>query len=144
MAPEQQNVSPAQMLEMMKEFAKELRKPTELEQQKLDEEKARKEALVKASVERATREQRMKDADQSACSHMKPHPYSGKTRIVAPLHSDGLHHPICLFCRKEFKPFAPGADTIQMGMSLDDYQGVTPQIIEHWGSRFEKEHAVTR
>lgn len=132
------NVTPAQMLELMKQFAAELKKPSVEEQTKLDEEKARKAARTQQSIENAKREARQREIEQAVCSHMKPHPYQGKTRIVAPLHNDGLHHPRCLFCHKEFKPFAPSPETIPIGMSMDDLNGVNPQIIEHWGNQYEK------
>lgn len=139
MAQEQQNnFSPAQMLELMAKFAAELKKPTPEEQAKIDADKANKQRILEASIAEAQRDEQKKQHDQLMCSHMKPHPYVGKTRIVAPLHGDGLHHPKCLFCHKEFKPFAPGPDTIQIGMSLDDYNGVNPQIIEHWGNKYEE------
>ena len=125
-------------LELLKQFAAELKKPSVEEQAKLDEKKANDLRRAQESIKQATREKENRDREQAMCSHMKPHPYTGKTRIVAPLHNDGLHHPRCLFCHKEFKPFAPSPETIPVGMSLDDFNGVNAQIIEFWGNQYEK------
>lgn len=144
--PQQGSFSLEDVLRIVKEstvaMAQEMKKPTPEQQAKIDEEKERQKKRVEASIAEANREKQRRDMEQMSCSHMKPHPYQGKTRIVAPLHGDGLHHPLCLFCRKEFKPFAPSNETIPIGMSLDDFNGITPQIIEHWGNRYEKEHAA--
>lgn len=139
MAETQQNITPAQMMELMKQFAAELKKPSADEQAEIDAKKARAETRVKASIENAKREQRQKELDQAACSHTKPYPYQGQIRVVAPLHNDGLHHPHCLFCHKEFKPFAPAPETIPLGMTLGDLNGVTPQHLEAWGNQYEKQ-----
>lgn len=138
MAEAQQNINMPQMLELMKQFAAELKKPSAEEQAKIDAEKANLLRRQQASIANSQREKQQRDVEQSMCSHMKSGVYSGQTRIVAPLHNDGLHHPLCLGCNKEFKPFAPSPETIPLGMSLGDYRGITPEIINHWGAQHEK------
>jgi hypothetical protein len=142
MSQEQKPIIDAATLEVLKQFAAELKKPSEEQQKKLEEEKANLIRRQQASMAQAKREEEQKARDQASCSHMKPHPYTGKTRIVAPLHNDGLHHPRCLFCHKEFKPFAPSPETIPVGMSLDDFNGVTSPIIERWGNEYEKKQKL--
>lgn len=123
------------LLNAVKVMAQEMKKPSEEEQAKKDADRNRLLQNQQASIAEAKNSQLQKQANESACSHMKPHPYQGKTRIVAPFHSDGLFHPICLNCQKEFPPFPAGNQTIPVGASFDDYQGVTPQLIESWGKR---------
>jgi hypothetical protein len=142
MANEQKPVIDVATLEVLKQFAAELKKPSAEEQAKIDADKANLLRRQEESIKQAKREKDQRDREQAMCSHMKPHPYTGKTRIVAPLHNDGLHHPRCLFCHKEFKPFAPSPETIPVGMSLDDFNGVSSQIIEHWGNEYEKKQKL--
>ncbi len=131
------------MLDFAKTFAAELKKPSEEDQAKKDAERNRLLENQQNSIAEAKSAERQKQANEAACSHMKPHPYQGKTRIVAPLHSDGLHHPICLNCRKEFPPFPSGNTTIPPGMTLSDYDGqITPAIIEMWGKRHQESKLV--
>jgi hypothetical protein len=138
---QEQNVSPAQMLELIKEFAKELKKPDAETQAELDAKKARLEANRKQAIAEAEQETRRKEVEQAVCSHMKGHPYVGKSYISAMLHNDGLHHAFCFHCGKQFGVFAPGQDTIPMGMTISDFSGITPEIIKLWCDRYAKAKA---
>lgn len=110
----------------------ELKKPDPEEVEAKEVERKRRIDVQQQSVKRAEMEIAMREAREASCNHMKPHPYQNKTRIVAPLHSDGMHRPICLNCQKEFKPFPPGNNTIPVGSSLSDFDNVTPEVIERW------------
>jgi hypothetical protein len=136
----QQTFTAKDMMDFAANLARELKKPSDEEQAKKDADHKRLLANQQNSISEAAATTRQKEAGWASCSHMKPHPYQGKTRIVAPFHSDGLFHPICLNCQKEFAPFPAGNQTIPVGASFDDYQGVTPQLIESWGKR----HAETQ
>lgn len=127
------------MLEFAKTFAEELKKPSAEEQAKIDAERGRMLSNQQSSILAAQQRQAMTDAQQNACGHMKGPKYEGQTTVAAPLHSDGLHHPICLRCNKQFPPFAPGNNTIPPGSSLSDYTGVTPQLLMAWGNRYAAE-----
>lgn len=130
------------LLNAVKVMAQEMKKPSDEDQQKKDEDKARLMQNQQNSIAEAKAHDQQKKANEDACSHMKGHPYQGKTRIVAPFHSDGLFHPICQQCHKEFKPFPAGNQTIPVGASFDDYAGVTPKLIESWGERHAQSKLV--
>lgn len=134
----QAGMTPAQVLELVKEFAKELKKPTEEEQAKRDEQKARFEANRRQALDEANKEEQRKATEQAICSHMKGHPYVGKTYIAAPLHNDGLHHAFCFHCDKVFGVFAPSPETIPLGMTISDFSGLTPEIVQLWCDRYAK------
>ena len=133
------NLTADQLAEVIKtsmvSTIQELKKPDPETAAKMEEDRQRKLENQRRSIADARAQEEAANARQSMCSHMKPHPYVGRTRIVAPLHSDGFHHPLCLNCNKQFGKFRPGPTTIQMGMSLDDYSGVTAEIIEMWCNR---------
>lgn len=127
------------VIEVVKTMAEEMKKPSAEEQAKIDAERGRMLSNQQSSIASAQQRQAMTDAQQNGCGHMKGPKYEGQTTVAAPLHSDGLHHPICLRCNKQFPPFAPGNNTLPPGSSLSDYTGVTPQLLIAWGNRYAAE-----
>lgn len=77
------------------------------------------EARAKAAREdmlRITREAlAQKTAHQNACSHTKE---NGRSAVNGQVHNDGLYHPLCLRCMKEFPPQAVGKEAISNGVQV--------------------------
>lgn len=71
----------------------------EKQQTKARREEAR--AQMRAEVERARQE---KEWHQNNCTHTHD---NGKTAKCGQIHNDGLYHPICVKCLKEFTPIRP-------------------------------------
>lgn len=91
-------------VEDVKEIVRAAREPSEEEKAKQKKEKElqdrrRKEAIILAKEEEEAVRKR-----QANCSHLKE---SGKTAVMGQVHSDGLYHPLCIKCQKEFTPVEP-------------------------------------
>ena len=91
------------------ELVKELRKPDDVTQQKLDEEAAKKAKIREQSIQLATIEIETKRRAQANCDHKKE---NGKPAFGGQVHSDGMLHPICLHCGLEADPIAPARELL--------------------------------
>jgi ArsR family metal-binding transcriptional regulator len=116
-APEQaQNFSMPQVLEMMKEFAKEIKRPDEETQAKLDEAKNRKATNAKAMAEIAREEIANKQAAQDRCGHQNE---KGKNTFAGQVLSNGDAVVACQRCQKEFR-WKATQEQVQGGLGLQD------------------------
>ena len=93
----------------LKELIQEIRKPSQVEQEKLDAEAALKRRQQEQRVETARQEMASKAARESRCSHTKER---GESAVYGQKHSDGLVHPICVRCQKLFPTYKPRAEDI--------------------------------
>lgn len=123
----------------------EMKKPSEEEAQAAAEKKARLLANQKASADEQMERKRQEDANQLACGHMKAPPYSDQHTLNGQIHGDGLFHPICRHCGKEFDPFPPGKDTLPFDATLgaDEWKRLNPKMIAGFGKRFKEQQLVT-
>lgn len=101
-------------IEQFKELIRELRKPSDEEQAKIDKEKAILARRREEMVELGRIEQEQRELNQSRCGHTKP---DGKPSTGGQVHSDGLYHEFCLRCQKEIRVMKPSQDMMQMGTS---------------------------
>lgn len=81
-----------------------VKEPTEEEKQKRQKEEELRDRRRKEAILLAKEEEEAIKRRQANCSHTKE---NGKPSIAGQVHSDGLVHPICLRCQKEFKPHPP-------------------------------------
>ncbi len=102
------------MGEMFKDFARELRKPDDVTQAKLDADKLKQAKIREQAITLATIEKETKRRAQEACDHKKE---NGKPAFGGQIHSDGMIHPICLHCGLEAEPIRPRADMVAQGIS---------------------------
>lgn len=110
-------------------LAAELRKPTELEQKKLDEEKVSqlKRAEMAIAVARAQAEQ---DAiTQSNCTHTR---HDGVSCFIGQVNSDGYCIPFCTRCRLTTSPIKANDQERVNGIQLQQRGGVTRESLENW------------
>lgn len=98
------------MAELMTTMVQKLREPTEEElrlRQKEQDELEKRKAIRRAEVQA---EYTAKAAREAACSHKKE---NGKPSVSGQIMTgDGLYHPICQRCGKQFTPFAPTPDVL--------------------------------
>ena len=96
------------------EFATEMRKPDPEVLAEREAAKARLIQMRKQNAEAARIEIEQRDRRQNSCSHKMPR---GENAISGQIHSDGLMHPLCVVCQKEFAPYKPHAEQMQMGVA---------------------------
>jgi hypothetical protein len=97
-----------QLQEIIVNAIREGKKPDEETAAKMAEEKARKEANRVAMLELAKTEIEGKLNREARCSHTRPE--DGKRMIGGQVHSDGMIHPLCLRCGKEFAAYPAPKD----------------------------------
>lgn len=108
----------ADQAEAMKQFGIELRKPTPEEAEKLADAKVR---AARARAERIAdieAEAAGKAAGQAACESNGHKKENGRSAIGGQIHNDGLFHPFCIRCFKEFTPTKPHSDMISGGVQM--------------------------
>lgn len=101
-------------MEQLMAFAGEMRKP--------DPEVVAERAAAKARVIEGKRQNNIAIAAQIAatlqrqsnCPHKMPR---GENAISGQQHSDGMIHPICVICQKEFTAYRPQGEALQMGLA---------------------------
>jgi hypothetical protein len=87
--------------DQLKELIKEIKKPSAEEAERIEKEKALKLRAQREKVEQARIEMAEKKRREDSCPHRKP---NGETTVMGQRHSDGMVHPICFRCQKEFPP----------------------------------------
>jgi hypothetical protein len=104
-----------QLQALLLEVVRAAKEPDELTKQKIEEEKANRERRARQAVELAKLEEEQQQKRWAACSHTKP---DGRRAIGGQVHSDGLIHPICLICNKQFTPVSPTPDQLVQGVQF--------------------------
>lgn len=101
-------ITPQQLQDILQAQARtlveELRKPDPETAAKQEAERKRLREAREHAVQVAIAEEQSKKAKQDACGHVKE---NGKSTVSGQKHSDGLVHPVCLRCQKEFTPYRP-------------------------------------
>lgn len=111
------------------ELAEALRKPTELEQKKLDEERVQRIKRQAMSVAAAKQKEASELALQALCrseGHANP---NGGTRFRAQVNSDGYFVPVCMKCHIQLPRVKATAEEIQNGVMLGNYKGLTEDAL---------------
>lgn len=120
-APIPSGLTMEQMMLMLQEqraqiidFARELKKPTEEEQAKKDAEQKRLIENRRVNVEAAQIEREQKERLWASCNHKMPR---GENAVFGQVHTGtGLFHPICVICQKQFTPYKPHGEQMQLGV----------------------------
>ena len=113
-------LTPSQIQQVMQSMSttfmdgiREMKKPDEATAEKFRKQKEREERAAKSMRAAAMLEMENKKKVQDNCPHLKE---NNKSTLVGQVHSDGLIHPICQRCQKEFKPYAPEAQDVAGGI----------------------------
>ena len=59
--------------------------------------------------------QRQREEACERTGHVKE---NGRTAVNGQVHNDGMYHPVCFHCFKEFPPVRPGHDQIETGIQV--------------------------
>lgn len=116
------------------------KKPDEDTAKKQAEDKARMLKNQQQSIaEQMSIKQQITDY-QSACQHQKGGVYAGQHTMTGIIHGDGLFHPVCFRCSKEFPPFPPGPKTIPPSETVgsDNMKYLNPRTVEKWGKEYQE------
>lgn len=100
--------------EQLIQFAEALKKPSLEEQARMDADRERQIQNRKQNAEAARVEIEQKALHQSRCNHKMER---GENAVFGQAHSDGMFHPICVRCLKEFPPVKLSAEQMMMGVS---------------------------
>lgn len=128
--------------EQMMEFAKELRKPTEREQRKLDEEDKRIARAQKERLELAKAQMEAKRLNALGCGHVRTHPGTGVTKHLwrAQVHTPNgkapYFMPTCQGCQTQIGPIPASPNMLREGVSLDQYPTLTVEALEKWALQY--------
>ena len=111
--------------EQMRTLAAELRKPTDLEQKKIDDEVNQRVRRQAMAIKIAQQEEAMRFRRQNSCSHMN----KDGTLFRAQVNSDGTFTPMCIRCSTTTPPIkaAAGRQVVEMHM----WQGVTVETLKN-------------
>ena len=119
--------------ETLRSLASELRKPTELEQKKLDDDKASQLRRAQMAISAAKMKERQDNALIAQCrSENGGHANdNGGTRFRAQVNSNGYYVPLCMKCHLQLPPIKATAEEIQNGVMLGQYKTLTEdQLIQ--------------
>lgn len=83
--------------------------------QKEQDDDARREEARQDMLRIAKEQEAQKLARQANCRHVKE---NGRSAINGQVHNDGLYHPICHHCFKEFTPVPPTGEKLQRGIQV--------------------------
>lgn len=110
-------------------LAAELRKPTELEQKKLDEEKASHLKRSENAVRAAQAQEQQMAILQANCTHTRN---DGVTCFIGQVNSNGYCVPVCTRCGVQTSPIRATDQERINGIQLQQRGNVTRESLENW------------
>ena len=129
--------------QQMMEFAKELKKPSDREQAKLDEEESRLKRAQRERLELGQAEEQRKKNQQNNCGHVRYHPLTGtgghlwRAQTYTPRGVAPYMVPICLGCNMEGPKIPATADMLREGVALHKYPGITLDALNKWAEQYK-------
>lgn len=127
--------------EQMLAFAKELKKPTDREQKKMDEDDKRVAQHQTARLAQAQAEEQRKVMAEKYCPHSTTHPGTGVTKHAwrAQVHAPANHKPFfvptCQICRTQLPKILATTDMLTNGVNLDQYNGIDADRLRLWAQQ---------
>jgi len=128
--------------EQMMEFARELKRPSEREQRKLDEEDRRIARAQQERLELAKAQMEAKRLNALGCGHVRTHPGTGVTKHLwrAQVHTPNGRAPFimptCQGCQTQIGPIPASAQMLREGVELDRYPSLTQEALEKWAEQY--------
>ncbi len=113
--------------EALVEAIREVRKPTEREQQKLDQEAQHALRQMLGRIEMAKNADAQRIAVQASCPHKRP---NGVTQFIAAVQSDGYYRPYCNACGKQIGKIRATDQQKIEGIAMDKWTNVTVEGLE--------------
>jgi Zn finger protein HypA/HybF involved in hydrogenase expression len=128
--------------EQMMAFAAELKKPTAMEQKKLDEEEARIKRAQTERLELSKAEVERKRLAALGCGHIRVHPGTGvvkhlwRAQVHTPAGQEPYFVPTCQGCHTQTGKIPASMDMIRNGVNLDQYPGLTKEALDKWALQY--------
>src|SRR5579859_6556502 len=126
-----------QVKDLVTSVVAELKKPSELEQKKLDEEQRRRVVSAKARAEESRRTAEEKRQQIAACKHQRP---DERHTFVGQVCSDGFIRGTCVRCPYEFGPIKATEEQIKSGVNLNLLPDLTAAKLDAWTSATMAKH----
>ena len=114
---------------------KELRKPTEAEQEKMDKEKALAKQKLENRILAAKADEQGKAMRKAGCSHSMP---DGKHTWRTQVNQDGYFRPLCVVCNTVLPPIKATLEQIKEGVNLESYKSIDMAMLEKWAEHTRK------
>lgn len=124
--------------EQMLAFAKELKKPTDREQKKMDDDDKRIEAHQKARIAQATSEQTRKEMAAKYCPHSTTHQGTGvvhhawRAQVHTPHGEKPYFIPTCSICFTQAPKILATTEMLTNGVNLDQYKTIDFDRLKSW------------
>lgn len=115
--------------ENMLEFAKEMRKPSELEQRKIDAENAKLMAKAESRRQAATAEMNLREMKRKNCSHSRT---DGQHSWVGQVNADGFYRPMCQQCNIVLPAIKATSQQTTDGVNLHTYKRDGQTMLKHF------------
>lgn len=148
---EQGNITPEQMQKMMAGMAeifgkqmaeaiKEIKKPTEAEQKKLDKEEKELRAKQELRFKMQKAEIDSREARKQNCPHGTAHPGNGsfshawRAQVNTPAGEEPYFIPMCTQCQTQLPKILATPDQVRNGVNLNAYPGLTMKGLEQWAA----------
>ena len=126
-------------MDQVRTIISEMKKPTELEQKKIDEDRTRREKMARASAEAARREAEEIRGRIAACQHRRE---DEKHTFAAHICSDGYIRGNCLRCEYEFGPItATQAQKDSGAVNLHLLPDLTAKQLTAWTDDTLRKHS---
>lgn len=121
-----------QTLKNLMAFVKELKKPTEIEQAKLDADALKLKRQQTQRLELQKAEVIAKENRKKYCPHGTTHPgtHAFHPAWVAQVNSDGFWRPTCQQCWTQLKPIKATQYELQNGVNLNLYRSLDVATLE--------------
>lgn len=133
----------------MMEAIKELKKPSEEDQRKLDEEKQRRMLRAENAVKQAKIAEQQKENIRKGCAHGTYHPGTGafthqwRAQIHSPHGEKPYFVPRCTQCGTTINGrIYATAEQLQNGVNLDQYKGIDYERLQKWADESMKQDLV--
>lgn len=133
----------AQNREQMMDFARELKKPSEREQRKLNEEDARIARANEEQLSLAKAEMARRENNRLNCPHARVNTATGVSRhmwrgqVHAPLGVQPYTVPTCQMCQTQVGRIPVTPDMMMNGVNLDQYVGLNYDALVKWSEQYK-------
>lgn len=106
-------MTPEQLQTILEAIVKAAKEPSAEEKEKREKEEAMRKRALEENMKIVKEEMELRRRTQELCGHKKE---NGKSCVGGQIHSDGLIHPLCLRCGKEFTPVKPSGEYSAQGL----------------------------
>jgi hypothetical protein len=124
-------------------YIKEVKKPSDLDQRKLDLEATKERRRIEESIDQARIEIERRENVKRSCSHTMYHPGTGVERhlwrgqVHAPANEKPYFIPTCTKCRTQLPKILATPEMLTNGVNLDQYIHLNVETLERWAKQAE-------